>query len=370
MTILEELRRDHEYLQTNLEELEGSTGEDTRLLALASEIEEHNRLEERLLIRDLEPELKLEGGLVETLYREHERIAQLIAAIRASSEAPRDLALYRHRLVELLRQHFTEEEQVFFPFAERLLDADWRAGRGAAFRQARSPHPLRVGPDVRVADLARESPATIRVFQRHGIDFCCGGKRGLREACATRGADYASVAGELAQVLSSGDSGEQESWIGRPAVEIVGHVLARYHAGLREELARLEAMAARAAERHGAAHPELVEIHALVTELRGQMVAHLDHEERVLFPAVLRGDGSEIEKEFGAAEEEHAMVGRLLARLREATSEFVPPPEACNTWRGLFHGLSDLEKDTHVHIHLENNLLFPQALAQPLPVGS
>jgi regulator of cell morphogenesis and NO signaling len=363
MSLLDELRRDHEHLNSSLEEVERSGAGANRLLAVAAEIEEHDRLEEELLLEELGPELALEGGFVETLRREHAEIALRIDRIRRSNGDPGEIARHRARLIELLAAHFAKEEQVLFPFVERLLDADWLAGRGAAFRQTRRRHPLRVGPEVRVADLAREAPATIRVFQRHGIDFCCGGKRGLEEACAARGASYENVARDLTAALDAGDADAGERWTGRPAVEIVGHVLARYHAGLRDELARLEAMALRAHERHGATNPELGEIHAVVTELRSRMVEHLDREERVLFPAVLRGDADALAAEFAVAEDEHSVVGDLLARLRAVSRNFRPPEGACNTWRGLFHGLEELERDTHVHVHLENNLLFPQVLA-------
>lgn len=363
MSLLDELRRDHDYLDSSLEEVERSGAGLPRLLAVAAEVEEHNRLEEELLLAELEPGLAPQGGLVDSLKSENREIAQRIARIRASAGHPGEIERHRARLIELAAAHFAKEEQVLYPFAERLLDADWLAGRGAAFRQTRRRHPLRVGPEVRVADLAREAPATIRVFQRHGIDFCCGGKRGLEAACAARGASYENVARDLAAALDAGDTDGHERWSGRPAVEIVGHVLARYHAGLREELARLEAMALRAHERHGATNPELGEIHAVVAELRSRMVEHLDREERVLFPAVLRGDSDALAAEFAVAEDEHSVVGDLLARLRAVSRDFQPPEGACNTWRGLFHGLEELERDTHVHVHLENNLLFPQVLA-------
>lgn len=361
MNILDELRRDHDHLRPGLERLENPLAGAAELRLFLAELEEHNRLEEELLLRDIAPDLRLEGGLIDELRSEHERISMLGAAIRASGPSFSDSESHRRRLADLVPQHFAKEEQALFVFAERLLDADWRAGRGAAFLQSRGRHALRVGPEVRVADLARDSPATIRVFQRHGIDFCCGGKRGLREACDSKGATYDAVASELAAVLEVKDPELDGDWSSRPAVELVGHLLSRYHAGLREELVRLEAMAMRAAERHGAQNPELVTIQGLVRDLRRRMTEHLELEERAIFPALLSGDVSGLRKDIRAAEEEHELVGGLLERLREATGGFKPPADACNTWRGLYHGLAELERDTHVHVHLENNVLFDRA---------
>jgi regulator of cell morphogenesis and NO signaling len=122
-------------------------------------------------------------------------------------------------------------------------------------------------------------------------------------------------------------------------------------------------MSARAADRHGEAHPELLEVRDLVARLAIEMQQHLEREEREIFPALLHGDLSAVGGEVASAEAEHEEVGRLLAGLRRATDGFRPPLAACNTWRGLYHGLAELERDTHVHVHLENNVLFPKVAA-------
>jgi regulator of cell morphogenesis and NO signaling len=285
---------------------------------------------------------------------EHEEIERLSSRIAEGDPRPVE------RLVQVATEHFLKEENVLFAFAERLVDADRLTALGAAYRHARGPAPAgdpQVSAETRVADLARSWPATIRVFQRHGIDFCCGGKLALRAACEKRDLPLEAVLDDLRRVVAEAPASEA-NWSQRPVAEIVGHVLSRYHAGLRDELARLRAMAARAAERHGAAHPELLETDSLMARLQGRLVEHLDLEERVLFPALLSGVPAPEEAGLEEAEAEHAEVGELLARLRLVTGGFEPPPEACNTWRGLFHGLAELERDTHQHVHLENNVLF------------
>jgi regulator of cell morphogenesis and NO signaling len=241
--------------------------------------------------------------------------------------------------------------------------------RGAAALEPGASPDMAVDAETKVGDLARRWPASIRVFQRRGIDFCCGGNLPLREACARRGLDLDDLVLELRRGAQAGGGASEIDWNARPVVEIVGHILGRYHAGLRDELARLLAMARRAAERHGATHPELRAVRDLVERLTPEMGAHLDREERVIFPALLRGaDGSSATKlsgELSDAEHEHARVGELLAGLRSATGGYETPAEACNTWRGLYHALAELERDTHLHVHLENNVLFPKVAARP-----
>jgi regulator of cell morphogenesis and NO signaling len=279
-----------------------------------------------------------------------------------SGDAPLDPAAVR-RLVALARQHFLKEEEVLFAFAERLIDASRLSELGESFRareRATATVPVFDGSTT-VAELARSRPQTIRVFQSHGLDFCCGGKRSLADACAAHGLAYERVAADLEAALAGPTDDVPPSWNEVSTPQLVGHVLARYHAGLREELARLEAMAARAQERHGAEHPELVRVAALLADLRRALVEHLALEEREIFPALLQERFDEVADQLRAAESDHDEVGALLTELRAATGGFDPPPWACNTWRGLYAGLAELERETHLHVHLENNVLFARA---------
>jgi regulator of cell morphogenesis and NO signaling len=232
---------------------------------------------------------------------------------------------------------------------------------------------MNITPDTRIAEIASGNPATIRIFQRFGIDFCCGGKRPLREVCAEKQMTF----GELRTALDAADA---PGSTGMPAAdaqlaELVRFIVDEYHADLRAELPRLGQMAAKVIDAHGARYPELLP--ALVSTFRGlrqEVEEHMIKEERVLFPYVERlealaasGQGlpaspfGSIQAPIGMMEHEHETVGRALARLRELTGGYVPPADACNTFRGLYHGLAELEKALHEHIHLENNVLFPRA---------
>ncbi|MFO7587275.1 MAG: hemerythrin domain-containing protein, partial [Gemmatimonadota bacterium] len=123
-------------------------------------------------------------------------------------------------------------------------------------------------------------------------------------------------------------------------------------------------MAAKVVRAHGDKEPErLPELAAVLGGLRAEFESHMLKEERVLFPLIHQGRGAMATAPVSVMEHEHEEAASALRRLRELTDDYEVPAEACNTWRALWHGLADLERATHQHIHLENNILFPRALA-------
>jgi regulator of cell morphogenesis and NO signaling len=231
---------------------------------------------------------------------------------------------------------------------------------------------MNITPDTRIADIASQNPATIRVFQRFGIDFGCGGKRPVGEACSERQVTF----GELQRELEMAGEPSANEIPGADAKlgELIRFIVDRYHADLRKELPRLSQMAAKVLDAHGVRHPELADLATTFRGLKEELDSHMVKEERVLFPYVekleaLAADGQRlssspfgsIQAPIGMMEHEHDIAARFLARLREITNAHTPPADACNTFRGLYHGLAELEKALHEHIHLENNVLFPRA---------
>jgi regulator of cell morphogenesis and NO signaling len=218
-----------------------------------------------------------------------------------------------------------------------------------------------ISPETHVATIAREQPATIKVFQRHGIDFCCGGKRPLAEVAAAAGVPAAELLAEL-RAAAAGPRAERD-WGEAPLGELVDHILERYHLPLQRDLPVLLMLAAKVATRHGDTHPELVEVRHVVEALATEMSSHMQKEERVLFPMISRlaAGGiatAPVDGPIEVMELEHEQVARLLSRLRQLTGGFAPPAEACNSYRGLFTMLAELESETVMHVHLENNVLF------------
>jgi len=217
-----------------------------------------------------------------------------------------------------------------------------------------------------VADIASAIPSSVRVFQRHGIDFCCGGRTALAVACRDRGVSFTEIARTI-EASAETTPDDERDWTREPLRALIDHIVETYHEPLREELPRLEAMAAKVARVHGSKAPHLNRVEALLIELSADLQLHMHKEERVLFPAIWAieggaGPGMPISAPIGVMEHEHDLAGGLLAELREITGGYVVPEWACETFRALYHGLFELEAAMHVHVHLENNVLFPRAL--------
>lgn len=225
--------------------------------------------------------------------------------------------------------------------------------------------------ETHVSEVAVSAPATIKVFQRHGIDFCCGGHRPLSEACEEQKVDVDGLIRELEASLA--DTPDERNWQDAPLQDLVAEIQARFHQPLREELPRLEFMVDKVVRVHGDRYPEmLLGVQREFRALRDELLPHMEKEDQILFPAIValeRGEASPmgawqwIDGPIEIMEDEHERAGGALANLRTLTSGYQWPADACATFQGLFYGLSQLERDMHVHIHLENNILFPRAAA-------
>ena len=229
-----------------------------------------------------------------------------------------------------------------------------------------------------VGEIAATVPSSVRVFQRHGIDFCCGGKKPLATACREKDVSFDDVTRAIeSSVISgvnraadydavSGVTGRND-WTRAPLYVLCDHIVSTYHEPLREELPRLEAMAEKVARVHGAKAEYLARIEAIVRELAIDLRSHMQKEELVLFPAIkAREAGDSIPQialfaPMAVMEHEHDQAGELLSELWTITDGYTPPEWACATFRALYHGLQDLESAMQIHVHLENNILFPRA---------
>jgi regulator of cell morphogenesis and NO signaling len=225
--------------------------------------------------------------------------------------------------------------------------------------------------ETTVARLVTERPGRSRVFEKMGIDYCCGGDRPLGGVCAEKGLDAEVVAGMLEAYDLGAGAGEQVDWSQASITELADHIEEVHHGYLREALPRLERLVERVAQVHGAEHPELVELCETFVALKADLEAHQLKEERVLFPMCREIDGERarpdpyrtVNDPIAVIVGEHEEAGVALARLRELAGDYEPPAGACNTWRAMLDGLAELERDTHLHIHKENHILFPKASA-------
>ncbi len=221
--------------------------------------------------------------------------------------------------------------------------------------------------DRTVGEIVAERPSQARVFQAFGIDFCCQGGRTLREACTIKGIEIQSVLEQLEAVNAEKAEPENNPAL-LPPVELIKYIVETHHEYLRNELPRLQAMSERVSKVHGGHTASLTEVYWIFCEMADELAGHLLKEERILFPAIMalcagEAAGMPLDGPVAVMLQEHQDAGGALARIRELTNGFTAPPEACNTYRALFAGLAELEEDLHRHIHLENSVLFPQALA-------
>ena len=220
-----------------------------------------------------------------------------------------------------------------------------------------------ISTEQSVKDIAIAHPLATRVFQRHKIDFCCRGGIALQTACDKKGLDADSIVLEVeAEIAGTGDTADR--WENKPLDRLIDHILVTYHEPLRSELPRLQQMADKVLAVHGDKMPEVLgELNSVFSALRMELESHMMKEEQILFPMIRAGNGIEAGGPVAMMEQEHASAGDALQRLRGLTNDFHPPDGACATWTGLWAGLADLESELHLHIHLENNILFPRAMA-------
>jgi regulator of cell morphogenesis and NO signaling len=211
-----------------------------------------------------------------------------------------------------------------------------------------------------LGQVATAHPESTLVFLRHRLDFCCGGGQRLDDACRAAGLDAAKV---ITEIQVEGATRSPERWDARPLPELVDFIIARFHEPLRADLPALTEAARKIERVHAKKASCPVGLASFLEEVAAELQEHLLKEEQVLFPAIYAGaHGGRVHMPVRVLMQEHDDHGASLRRLRELATGFVPPPEACATWRALYAGLYKLEADLMEHIHLENNVLFPRAL--------
>jgi len=225
-----------------------------------------------------------------------------------------------------------------------------------------------IGIEMTLGAIVTSHPSLARELERRNLDYCCGGAVTLGQACRDAGLDAAHVAGELASSIV--DEGPAP-WSHLDVDELVAHLVETHHRYLWDELPRLQALLDTVVRVHGDRHLELHEIAACFRAIRADLEPHLLKEERVLFPAIEQLASAPAAPIFGfgtigtpisAMLCDHDELGALLRDLRTATDDYTVPADGCASYRALFDGLAELEADTHLHVHKENNVLFPRVV--------
>jgi regulator of cell morphogenesis and NO signaling len=225
-----------------------------------------------------------------------------------------------------------------------------------------------------VGEIAAGIPGAARVFEKHHIDYCCGGKHPLADACRVAGLVVGEVLEEVEQASRTADPQGEPDWNLAPLQSLVQHLVDTHHTWVYLELPQIDQLIRAAAGRHGAGRPELLAVQRIFSRLREELEGHIRKEETVLFPAIVRveamaASGGSLPREpFGSLrhpvamlEDDHEKVAQFLDEMRDLTYGYDLPQDACMSLRRLYERLEEFEHATHRHVHLESNVLFPRA---------
>lgn len=228
--------------------------------------------------------------------------------------------------------------------------------------------------DETLGQIAAKDLRKAQIFKKYGLDFCCGGKKTVKEACKEKGLDVTKIEQELQQAdkMPASSPLPYNDW----SLDFLSdYIVNTHHSYVQKNLPDLRAYAEKVMKVHGNRHPELLPIYQLVEEVNAELTAHMVKEEKVLFPYIKELVASNknaqplhaahfgsVQNPINMMEMEHEMVGKNLAQIRELTNNYSLPEDACATYSLLYRMLDEFEEDLHLHVHLENNILFPKAL--------
>jgi regulator of cell morphogenesis and NO signaling len=230
---------------------------------------------------------------------------------------------------------------------------------------------MKITIETTIGEIVRTLPATSRIFEDLNIDYCCGGKKTIAEACSTKGLDAPTIVAMLGALDRTGNTIPTDA-DAMTLTELCDHIQQAHHGYLREELPRLDFMTRKVAAVHGDHEQRLIELQKTFETFNAEMTSHTNDEDERVFPAIRKMEAAktgsaatslELRETLEKLEREHDSAGAALEKFRALTDHFAPPDWACNTFRALYDGLAQLERNMHQHVHKENNVLFPKALA-------
>lgn len=225
-----------------------------------------------------------------------------------------------------------------------------------------------------LGEIAAKDIRKAEIFKKYGLDFCCGGKKTVKEACAEKGLDVTKIEQELQQ--------SDKNYASRPLPYndweegfLADYIVNTHHSYVKKTLPELMQYSLKVAKVHGNAHPELVTMYRLVEEIYHEMSEHMEKEEQILFPFVKKlsyadnkadvlanASFGNVENPINMMVHEHEVVGKNLELLRKLSNDYTLPADACASYKLYFHMLEEFESDLFLHVHLENNILFPKVL--------
>lgn len=225
-----------------------------------------------------------------------------------------------------------------------------------------------------IGDLVAQDYRLASIFSQHGIDFCCNGNRSIEEACKNLQLDTDLIIQQLQTTtqLSTNPSEDYNSW---SLDDLADHIIETHHHYVTRKIQEILPYLQKIVDVHGPQHPELIEVQQLFLQSAADLSQHMKKEELILFPFIRKMTHTQrqnlsltapmfgtVENPIAMMHEEHDHEGERFRQMAKLTDDYTPPADACNTYRTTFALLQEFEKDLHLHIHLENNILFPKAI--------
>jgi regulator of cell morphogenesis and NO signaling len=220
--------------------------------------------------------------------------------------------------------------------------------------------------EVRLSDIVRTSPSSARILEKYHLDFCCKGKRTLREACAEKLLSPAEISLELETNMKSLDA-ESVMFNAMSPTELCQYIVARHHVFVKQYIPLILFHLQKVSTKHGERYPKMIQVLQLFSEVSSELLQHMQKEEQVLFPMIIENKGQAIADFSGPVrvmEMEHEKAGDIMDRIRQITNDYSAPMDACTTHRVCLEELKMFEEDLHKHVYLENHLLFPAIASQ------
>lgn len=228
--------------------------------------------------------------------------------------------------------------------------------------------------DKTVGEMVAENYRTADVFKRYGIDFCCGGKKPLSKVCEEKGIDRENLEIELSHI-GYAEKIPSQNFAQWEIDFLINYIINTHHAYINRSIPVMTQYIEKAANVHVHAYKETLTVHALWSEIVDEITSHMLKEEQVLFPFIKQlvsanrhhsklnpPSFATVKNPIYMMEHEHNAVGKLVKEIQRITSNYSTPPEACNTYKVAYAKLNEFAEDLFMHIHLENNILFPRAI--------
>lgn len=232
---------------------------------------------------------------------------------------------------------------------------------------------MNIDQELKIADVVSNNIKTADIFKKYGIDFCCGGGISIAKACEKKNVNIEQLLNELKGIDNKNMPYQNfNNW---ELDFLIDYIVNTHHVYVLEAIELLDAYSAKVAKVHGGNHPPVLEIEQLYNQVKMELLQHMQKEERILFPYIKqlvktkKENCPVINSHFGTVQNpinmmnaEHEMAGNTLKKIAELTMNYTPPEWACNTFKALYAKLDEFEQDLHLHVHLENNILFPKAI--------